>query len=152
MDQQTSAGQHLTEIAAEIVSAYVANNSVATRDLPDLISSVYGSLVAFGEPAPAPEAAKPVPHMAIKKTITPDYLVSLEDGRHYKSLKRHLNGRGLTPQQYREKWSLPADYPMVASSYAAKRSELAKNMGLGRKQAANDAAPAPKRGRATKAA
>ena len=88
-----------------------------------------------------------MPLMPIKKTVTPDYLVSLEDGRHYKSLKRHLAGKGLTPEGYREKWGLPRDYPMVAPSYAAKRSELARNSGLGRKRA-EAAEPAPaKRGR-----
>jgi predicted transcriptional regulator len=85
-------------------------------------------------PAPAPEAEKPVPAVAIKKSVTPDYIISLEDGRQYKSLKRHLSGRGLTPAEYRTKWGLPHDYPMVAPNYAAQRSEMAKAIGLGRKR------------------
>jgi predicted transcriptional regulator len=85
--------------------------------------------------APPIEEEKPKPAVPIKKSITPDYLISLEDGRRYKSLKRHLGGRGLTPDQYREKWGLASDYPMVAPNYAKQRSDLAKSMGLGRKAA-----------------
>jgi predicted transcriptional regulator len=88
--------------------------------------------------------------MPIKKTITPDFLISLEDGRRYKTLRRHLAGRSLTPEQYREKWGLPRDYPMTAPNYAAMRSELAKSLGLGRKR--KEVAPAPKRGGRRKAA
>lgn len=122
-------------LTADLVSAYVGNNSVTAGDIPKLIETVHSALVALGGPKPEPQAEKPVPRIAIKKTVTPDYLISLEDGRHYKSLKRHLSGRGLTPAEYRDKWGLPHDYPMVASSYAAKRSELAKSIGLGRKKA-----------------
>ncbi|MFE1602694.1 MucR family transcriptional regulator [Methylobacterium sp. ID0610] len=124
----------LIERATDIVAAYVSNNSVPVTDLPGLISAVHTSLVRLREPAAA-EPEKPVPLMPIKKTITPDYLISLEDGRQYKSLKRHLSTRGLTPEQYRQKWGLPHDYPMVAANYAAQRSELAKNSGLGRRRA-----------------
>ena len=122
----------LADLAAAIVSAYVSNNSVPAAELPSLITSVHASLVNLGN-AIVEEPAKPVPPMPIKKTVTPDYIISLEDGKQYKSLKRHLSTRGLTPEEYRRKWGLPHDYPMVAATYAAQRSELAKNSGLGRK-------------------
>ncbi|AWB19903.1 MucR family transcriptional regulator [Methylobacterium currus] len=130
-DQETN----LIERAADIVSAYVSNNSVPLPDLPALINAVHQSLSRLGDNQPV-EAEKPVPLMPIKKTVTPDYLISLEDGRQYKSLKRHLSTRGLTPEEYRRKWGLPHDYPMVAANYAAQRSELAKNSGLGRRRSA----------------
>jgi predicted transcriptional regulator len=90
-----------------------------------------------------------VPPVSIKKSVTPDYLISLEDGRQYKSLKRHLSGRGLTPDEYRAKWGLPRQYPMVAPNYAAQRSELAKSLGLGRKREAAPEVKSPRRGKAT---
>ena len=100
-----------------------------------LISTVHASLVGLGKaPEAAPEPAKLVPPVSIKKSVTDDYLISLEDGKQYQSLKRHLAGRGLTPAQYREKWGLPHDYPMVAPVYARKRSELAKGIWLGRQR------------------
>jgi predicted transcriptional regulator len=122
--------EYLT-LASEIVSAFVSNSSVAPGELPGLIAQVHDSLksAATGKPLAQPE--KPTPHIPIKRTITPDYLISLEDRRPYKSMKRHLTRLGLTPEQYRSKWGLPADYPMVAPSYAAQRSELAKRIGLG---------------------
>ena len=120
----------LTSLTAEVVSAYVANNAVRVVDLPDLIASVHQALQGLSAPAQA-EPEKPDPPVSIRKSITPDHLISLEDGRHYKSLKRHLKGRGLTPEQYREKWGLPRDYPMVAPNYAKQRSELARASGLG---------------------
>ncbi len=122
----------LVEMTAEIVSAYVVKNSVPLADMPALIASVHGALGRLGTAAPdeAP-AARPIPPVSIKKSVTDDYLISLEDGQRYKSLKRHLSKHGLTPADYRAKWGLPADYPMVAPAYAAKRSELAKSMGLG---------------------
>ena len=124
------------ELVAEIVSAYVGNNSVPRADLPNLIASVSTAVGGLG--APLAEAAPELtPAVNPKKSVFPDYIVSLEDGKQYRTLKRHLGGLGLTPERYREKWSLPRDYPMVAESYAAKRSELAKKLGLGRK-------PAPK--------
>ncbi|GJD63770.1 MucR family transcriptional regulator [Methylobacterium frigidaeris] len=119
-------------LAGSIVSAYVAHNSVPAADLPGLIASVHGALAGLGAPA-APEPVKLEPPVPIRKTVTPDHIISLEDGKPYRTLKRHLAGRGLTPEQYREKWGLPRDYPMVAANYAAQRSELAKNSGLGRK-------------------
>jgi predicted transcriptional regulator len=154
-----SAQPNYTGLTADIVSAYVSKNSVRPADLPDLIGSVHTALRNAGTSAAKPEEPKPTPAVNPKKSITPDFLISLEDGRHYKSLKRHLSGRGLTPEQYRAKWGLPRDYPMVAESYAKKRSELAKKMQLGHKRgnpaqarsAATTeraaAAPAKKRGR-----
>lgn len=129
--------------AAEIVSAYVGNNSVAAADLPDLIRSVHTALTQLDQPEPAggttPEQRRQ-PAVPIRRSITPDYLISLEDGRQYRSLKRHLKGRGLTPTEYRSKWGLPPDYPMVAPNYSARRSELARSLGFGRKRQA-EAAP-----------
>jgi predicted transcriptional regulator len=136
--------QGTVEQVTAIVAAYVSNNSVSTAALSELISSVYEALSGLGAPAPAPEAEKPVPAVSIKKSLTPDYLISLEDGKQYKSLKRHLGKRGLTPDGYRTKWGLPHDYPMVAPNYAKQRSELAKSMGLGRKRAEAAEQPAPK--------
>ncbi|MBJ6124040.1 MucR family transcriptional regulator [Microvirga splendida] len=142
------------ELAAGIVSAFVTNNSVPASELPSLIGSVHAALQNIGQPAGTQEEAKPTPAVSVKKSITPDFLISLEDGKQYKSLKRHLGKLGLTPEAYREKWGLPREYPMVAPNYAAQRSELAKSMGLGQKRrktaqakaAANDVvqADAPK--------
>ncbi len=120
----------LIELAADVVSAYVANNSVPVGDLPALIAAVHASLNQLGTPQ-APEPERATPPVPIRKTVTPDHIISLEDGKPYKTLKRHLSGRGLTPEQYRQKWGLPSDYPMVAANYAAQRSELAKTSGLG---------------------
>lgn len=120
----------LGALTADIVSAYVANNSVPQSELPTVIASVHAALQNLGAPKAA-EVERPEPPVPIKKSITADYLISLEDGRGYKSLKRHLTGRGLTPDQYRQKWGLPGDYPMVAPNYAKQRSELAKSLGLG---------------------
>jgi predicted transcriptional regulator len=142
--------QELVELTSEIVSAYVANNKIPTAELPEVIASVHTALRKLDEKKP-PEPEKPTPLMPIKKTLTADYLISLEDGRRYKSLKRHLSGRGLTPAEYREKWGLPKDYPMVAPNYAKQRSELAKALGLGQQRrkkveaAAAEPAAAPKR-------
>src|SRR5215218_5835468 len=123
------------ELAADIVSAYVSNNSVSSGDLPNLINDVHSALmkVAAGNieiPVEAPKPAVPV-----KRSVTPDYIVCLEDGKKFKSLKRHLRTQyDMTPEQYRDKWGLPADYPMVAPNYAAARSALAKKMGLGQQR------------------
>jgi predicted transcriptional regulator len=132
------------ELAADIVSAFVSNNSVPTSELPSLIGNVHAALQNVGQPAAKQEEAKPAPAVSVKKSLTPDYLISLEDGKQYKSLRRHLGKLGLTPEAYREKWGLPRDYPMVAPNYAAKRSELAKSLGLGqnRSKAAQTKAPA----------
>ncbi|ACL61310.1 MucR family transcriptional regulator [Methylobacterium nodulans] len=136
-ENQTEAPQTI-ELVSDIVSAYVSNNSVPVGELAGLIRSVHDAVARLGAPA-APQPEKLVPPVPIKKTITPDYLISLEDGRRYRTLKRHLAGRGLTPEQYRAKWGLPPDYPMVAANYAAQRSELAKSIGLGQKPVARRA-------------
>ncbi len=142
MDNETTKpSNELVELTASVVSAYVSNNAVGSSALPELISSIHQALTALTSPPPPPVAERPTPAVPIKKSVTPDYLISLEDGRRYKSLKRHLGGRGLTPDQYRTKWGLPHDYPMVAANYAKQRSELARSMGLGRKRAEPAAAP-----------
>ena len=119
-------------LTAEIVSAYVSNNTVASADIPALINQVHSALlrVASGE---APASTEPLkPAIPVKRSINPDYIVCLEDGKKFKSLKRHLRTQyEMTPEQYREKWGLPHDYPMVAPNYARARSDLAKKMGLG---------------------
>ncbi|MBR0664489.1 MucR family transcriptional regulator [Roseomonas hellenica] len=124
----------LLALTAEIVAAHVANNSITQTDLPALIQNVHRTLAGLGErPAPPPEE-KRQPAVSIKRSITPDYLICLEDGRKLKSMKRHLmTSFGLTPEQYRERWGLPKDYPMVAPAYSAKRSAMAKQIGLGSK-------------------
>ena len=120
----------LAEMTTEIAAAYVANNHVAPGALPRLLASVHAALDGLGR-SPEPDATKPTPRMPIRKTVTEEHIVSLEDGKSYKSLKRHLARHGLTPQAYREKWGLPTDYPMVAPAYARQRSALAKQIGLG---------------------
>jgi len=148
------------ELAAEIVAAFVANNSLPISELPALIHSVHAALtgVVSGSAGAAPPVEKKEPAVSIRKSITPDYLVCLDDGKKFKSLRRHLATLGLTPDEYRAKWGLAADYPMVAPNYAAQRSELAKRSGLGqlRKSAAAPAKKAAvaaprKRGRPAKA-
>ncbi|HEY4635019.1 MAG TPA: MucR family transcriptional regulator [Alphaproteobacteria bacterium] len=120
----------LLALTAEIVAAHVSKNAVVVSELPHLIQQVYGSLAHVGREIPA--ASRPQPAIPIKKSVTPDYIVCLEDGRKLKMLKRHLKtAYNLTPEEYRERWSLPPDYPMVAPNYAAQRSELAKQIGLG---------------------
>ncbi len=120
----------LTTLTAEVVSAYVAKNALPPADIPDLIGSVHRAIQGLSAPQQA-EPEKREPPVPIKKSITPEFLISLEDGRRYKTLRRHLKGRGLTPEQYRGKWGLPLDYPMVAPNYAKQRSELARTSGLG---------------------
>jgi predicted transcriptional regulator len=123
------------ELTAGIVSAYVSNNAVAAGDISSIISQVHSALlrVSNGAADSAGEAMKPA--IAVKKSITPDYLVCLEDGKKFKSLKRHLRTQyNMTPELYREKWGLPPDYPMVAPKYAEARSQLAKQMGLGQQR------------------
>ena len=129
----SSANPDLLGLTAEIVSAHVSNNSVSVADLPNLIQEVYRTLSAVGQPAPAaPE--RPPPAVPIKKSITPEFLICLEDGKKLKMLKRHLKTSfNLTPDQYRERWGLGADYPMVAPNYTKHRSSLAKRIGLGTK-------------------
>ena len=127
----------LIELATQIVAAYVGKNAVEQSDLPKLISDVHRALeqAAGGASAGKGDGAEAKPAVAVRKSITPDYLICLEDGKKFKSLKRHLRTHfNLSPEQYREKWGLPADYPMVAPNYATSRSKLAKNMGLGHKR------------------
>lgn len=131
---QQSSPENLVALTADVVAAYVSNNTVPADQIANVISSVHASFSGIMAPPKPQEPERPVPRIPIKKTITPDYLVSLEDGRQYKSLKRHLSGRGLTPQEYRAKWGLASDYPMVAPNYAQRRSELAKASGLGQKR------------------
>src|SRR5690242_3823289 len=120
------------EMTADIVSAYVGNNSVSTADLPALIQSVHRALTGISQGAEVSEPAPKEPAVPLKKSITPDYLVCLEDGRKFKSLKRHLRTKyNMSPEEYRSKWGLAKDYPMVAPNYAKARSDLAKQMGLG---------------------
>ncbi|WP_298951492.1 MucR family transcriptional regulator [uncultured Methylobacterium sp.] len=145
----------LAELTSDIVSAYVSKNSVPLADLPSLIASVHASLSALGQPAAQAAEDHRVTPAQIRKSITPDHLVSFLDGRSYKSLKRHLTSHGTSPDEYRRKFGLGHDYPMVAASYAAQRSELAKSLGLGqqRRRAAEAAGSAPaRRGRPRKAA
>jgi predicted transcriptional regulator len=131
----TAEEDNLIELTTEIVSAYVSNNNVSASDLSNLITNVHLALhrTAAGLNEPEPEPLKPA--VPVRRSVTPDHIVCLEDGMKFKSLKRHLRTHhDLTPQQYREKWGLPADYPMVAPNYAKARSNLAKQMGLGQKR------------------
>ena len=129
-------GADFIELTADIVSAYVSNNSVPASDLPALISEVHSALSrVIGGVAPVVQAEAPKPAIPVKKSITADYLICLEDGKKFKSLKRHLRTQyNMSPEQYREKWGLPPDYPMVAPNYAEARSQLAKKMGLGQQR------------------
>jgi predicted transcriptional regulator len=132
----------LLTLTADIVAAHVANNTVAVTDLAGLIEKVHGALAGLGAPAPV-ETVEQQPAVAVRSSIKPDYLVSLESGKKMKMLKRYLmNNYGMTPADYRAKWKLPADYPMVAPNYAAQRKELAHKIGLGRKRV-EEPAPAP---------
>ena len=139
---------------AQIVSAHIANNSVQAADLPALIQQVFATLTTLGS-APVQAVERPEPAVPVRKSVFPDYIICLEDGKKLKMLKRHLmTSYNLTPDAYRERWGLPSNYPMVAPSYAERRSTLAKSIGLGRKPAAvpdkepaEVVAPAKKRGR-----
>jgi predicted transcriptional regulator len=141
-------GLNSKELAANIVAAFVSHNSLPVMELPGLIASVDAALrgLISGVPTPS-ESEKPTPAVPIKKSVTPDHLVCLDDGKKFKSLRRHLGTLGMTPEEYRAKWGLPGDYPMVAPNYAAKRSQLAKTMGLGKggKTATAKRARKPKR-------
>ena len=134
MNENNVAGNFI-ELAADIVSAYVSNNTVAAGELPSLIGQVYSALQHTAGASAAPAAEPLNPAVPIRKSVTPDHIVCLEDGKKFKSLRRHLRTHyNLTPDEYRAKWGLPADYPMVAPNYAASRSELAKKMGLGQQR------------------
>ena len=125
-----SIGPDYTALTADVVSAFVSHKAVRAADLSDLIASVHGALQGLKAPQQAEPEKRETP-VSIRKSITPDFLISMEDGRRYKTLRRHLAGRGLTPEQYREKWGLPRNYPIVAPNYAKQRSELARASGLG---------------------
>jgi predicted transcriptional regulator len=130
--------QDSIELAAKVVAAYTSNNPLPKNELPDLILAVHSAVDRLGK---KPDTAlvqvevRP-PAVSVRKSVTPDYLICLEDGKRFRSMRRHLKLLGLTPEQYREKWNLPSDYPMVAPNYAAQRSALAKKLGLGRKRKA----------------
>jgi len=130
-----TAASNFIELTADIVAAYVSNNTVSTADIPALINQVHSALirVSSGQSEGSAEPLKPA--VSVKKSVTPDYIVCLEDGKKFKSLKRHLRTQySMTPEQYRDKWDLPTDYPMVAPNYAHARSQLAKQMGLGQQR------------------
>jgi predicted transcriptional regulator len=151
MDDNEKSG--LIELTADIASAYVSNNTVTAGDLPSVIQSIFKALTAVDGPVETPEQPK-TPAVPIKKSLTDDYLICLEDGRKFKSLKRHLRTKyNMSPEDYRAKWGLPKAYPMVAPAYAAARSQLAKQMGLGQggRPAAKAAAKPAPRARAKKA-
>ncbi|RXR30748.1 MucR family transcriptional regulator [Sphingobium fluviale] len=147
MEAQSDQDLNLLTLTADIVSAHVGNNSVAISDLANLIASVHASLAGLGT-TDEPETVAQEPAVAVKRSVKPDYIICLEDGKQLKMLKRHLMTHyQMTPEQYRAKWKLPADYPMVAPNYAEKRRALAKKIGLGRKpgkvKTAAVRAPAP---------
>ncbi len=140
---QADMNEMLITLTSDIVAAHVSNNSVSVDDVAGLIGNVYGALAGLGQPVTVVEAL-PEPAVSIRSSIKPDYIVCLEDGKKLKMLKRHLMTHyNMTPDQYRARWSLPADYPMVAPNYAERRRELAVKIGLGRK-------PGQKRGRKPK--
>ncbi len=124
----------LIEMTAEVIAAYVTKNHVRAAELPDLISTVHGALAGLGKAVVEAPTPTLVPAVTIKKSVHEDYIVCLDDGKRFKSLKRHIGQLGMTPEQYRAKWGLPADYPMVAPAYAKARSELAKGLGFGLKR------------------
>lgn len=141
----------IVSIAADIVAAYVSNNPLPVGELPKLIGDIHAALQGIGTPAAEP-VVKHEPAVSIRKSVTPDYIICLEDGKKFKSLKRHIGVHyNLTPDAYRQKWNLPSDYPMVAPSYTATRSALAKSIGLGRKAVAPTPATAEKPKRAARA-
>ncbi|MCH8240580.1 MAG: MucR family transcriptional regulator [Proteobacteria bacterium] len=135
--EENNITEGLVELTADVVSAYVSNNAVGAAELPSLINDTYDALSKAAAKASQPLVEELNPAVPLKKSVTPDYIVCLEDGKKFKSLKRHLRTHyDLTPEEYREKWSLPHDYPMVAPNYAAARSALAKKMGLGQRRKA----------------
>jgi predicted transcriptional regulator len=136
IDNHDQREAELIELSSEIVAAYVGHNALSVADLPKLIADVYTALKSLGS-GQAVVAAEPLkPAVTVRRSVTPEHLTCLEDGKKFKSLKRHLmTHHNLTPQQYRDKWNLPVDYPMVAPNYSATRSTLAKSSGLGRKAA-----------------
>ncbi|MEP1442984.1 MAG: MucR family transcriptional regulator [Hyphomicrobiales bacterium] len=131
-------GDMMVDLTSEIICSYVANNSIPVDDLPKLIGQIHATLVSISGAQQKTVQEPQKPAVSIKRSITPDYLVCLEDGQKFKSLKRHLRSKyNLSPDEYRAKWRLPSDYPMVAPNYAAARSQLAMKMGLGQKNSRN---------------
>ncbi|MFC5393500.1 MucR family transcriptional regulator [Bosea vestrisii] len=127
--------ENLIALVADIVSAYVSNNSVPSAELPSLIATTHAAITGLGLPPTAVADERPVPAVSVKKSITAEFLVCLEDGKKFKSLKRHLRtAYDMSPEEYRARWGLPSDYPMVAPAYAEARSSLAKKMGLGQQR------------------
>ncbi len=152
-EQHQADHQEIAELTAEIVGAYVGHHTVAASDLPDLITMVGKGLAGLGQAPDEPEEEKPTPAVSIKRSVTPDYIICLEDGKKLKMLKRHLKTRyDMTPDDYRKRWGLKDDYPMVAPSYAAQRSDLAKKIGLGRKPEPEKPTKAPRKRAARKPA
>jgi len=162
-DQTASPPPDFLGLTADLVAAYVANNSVPAAELPDLMAKVHASLSGLTSAASVkPERPEPLTPAQVRKSITPDALISFEDGKPYKTMRRHLTLRGLSPEAYRAKWGLPADYPMTAASYSAQRSALARSLGLGQQrrksssitagdeQTQDEGAPAKRRGRPPK--
>lgn len=146
-DAQKIGSEFLITLTSDIVAAHVGNNDVPVSDVPALILNVYTALAGLGE-APVVEEAKPQPAISIRNSIKPDYIVCLEDGKKLKMLKRYLRTNyDMSPEEYRARWGLPTDYPMVAPAYAEKRRDLAKKIGLGRKP--NTPAPKPRRSKKT---
>lgn len=136
MNDRNETHQELLSLTADIVSSHVSNNTVAVSDLPQVIEHVYSTLSRLGQEIKAPEP-RPEPAVSVRASIKPDFIICLEDGKKLKMLKRHLMTHyGMTPDDYRAKWGLPADYPMVAPNYAAQRRVLAKKIGLGTKRTA----------------
>ncbi|SFV08190.1 transcriptional regulator, MucR family [Methylobacterium sp. 174MFSha1.1] len=131
MDDVTQKHADIGGLASDIAGAYAMRNNIPVSRLPGLVAAAHAALMKFRPPS-APGDDRPMPAASLRRTITPDHIISLEDGRPYKSLKRHLTTRGLTPDEYRRKWGLPPDYPMVAPAYSAQRSRLAKSTGFGR--------------------
>ena len=132
---QTVASNDLLRMSVEIVSAYVSNNPIAAAQVPDVINTVYGALTSLNGQTVSENAEAQKPAVSVRRSISPDYIVCLEDGKKLKMLKRHLRAAyGISPDEYRAKWGLPADYPMVAPNYALQRSSFAKKIGLGRKK------------------
>ena len=132
--------ESLIALTADIVSAHVSNNSVSTNDVGPLIQSVFAALQALGAPPPEPEVEKPKGAVSARASVKPDHLISMIDGKPYKTLRRHLSRHGYTPESYRDTFGLAADYPMVAANYAEHRRALAHKIGLGRKPQADDGA------------
>jgi predicted transcriptional regulator len=131
----TSSKQSLIELTAQIVAAYIGNNSMPSGEIANVIGQVHAALQRVAGAPAATAAEAPKPAVSVKRSIAPDYIVCLEDGKKFKSLRRHLRTQyDMTPEQYREKWGLPPDYPMVAPNYAPARSQLAKQMGLGQQR------------------